>query len=124
MDQSYLPLNNFGIIGNMETCALIGTNGSIDWCCLPHLESPSVFARILDSRKGGHFYIRPAGNFESYQQYIENTNVLQTIFTSGETRVILTDFMPVAESESREKYRNPAIFRTLDCQDEPVKMIA
>ena len=54
---AYLPIENYGIIGNMRTVALVGTNGSIDWMCLPRIDSPSVFGGILDHDKGGHFQI-------------------------------------------------------------------
>ena len=53
----YLPIEDYGIIGNMHTVALVGTNGSIDWFCSPDFDSPSVFAAILDEKKGGYFKI-------------------------------------------------------------------
>ena len=53
------PIENYGIIGNMYTTALVGLNGSIDWFCFPHHDSPSVFGAILDGNKGGHFQIAP-----------------------------------------------------------------
>src|SRR6516165_6043223 len=53
----YLPIEGYGIIGDLYTVALVGINGSIDWCCLPHFDSPSVFAAILDDQKGGSFRI-------------------------------------------------------------------
>jgi hypothetical protein len=56
--EKYLPIDSYGLIGNMKTCALVGTNGSIDWCCFPHFNSPSLFARVLDYNKGGHFSIQ------------------------------------------------------------------
>ena len=56
---AYQPIENYGIIGNMRTTALVGRNGSIDWFCFPHFDSPSVFAAILDDRKGGRFHIEP-----------------------------------------------------------------
>jgi GH15 family glucan-1,4-alpha-glucosidase len=52
---SYLPIGAYGVIGDMRSVALVGNNGSIDWCCLPHFDSPSIFAAILDDRKGGFF---------------------------------------------------------------------
>ena len=50
---SYLPIDHYGVIGDMRSVALVGNNGSIDWCCLPDFDSPSVFAKILDDEKGG-----------------------------------------------------------------------
>ena len=58
---AYQPIENYGIIGNMRTAALVGMNGSIDWLCVPSFDSPSVFAAILDDQKGGRFEIAPRG---------------------------------------------------------------
>ncbi|MFB6214723.1 MAG: trehalase-like domain-containing protein, partial [Candidatus Bipolaricaulia bacterium] len=58
-DEPHLDLGEYSIIGNLETAALVGTNGSIDWFPVPHMESPSVFARILDAKKGGYYSIAP-----------------------------------------------------------------
>ncbi len=55
----YQPIENYGMIGDMHTVALVGMNGSIDWLCYPHFDSPSVFAAILDDKKGGRFHIAP-----------------------------------------------------------------
>lgn len=55
----YQPIENYGIIGNLRTAALVGLNGSIDWLCLPRFDSPSVFGAILDDVKGGRFRIAP-----------------------------------------------------------------
>ena len=55
----FLPIGDYGIVGNLETCALVGRDGSVDWWCLPHIESPSVFASILDPEVGGEFTIQP-----------------------------------------------------------------
>ena len=77
MTSSYQPIENYGIIGNMRTAALVGMNGSIDWLCLPHFDSPSVFAAILDDQKGGRFRIAPAGDdFRNKQFYWPDTNIL------------------------------------------------
>ena len=70
-------MNNldYGIIGNCKSAALISRNGSIDWCCLPDFDSPSVFAKILDSEKGGFFAIEPVGKYSIQQKYLERTNI-------------------------------------------------
>ncbi len=57
----YQPIENYGIIGNMRTVALVGMNGSIDWYCYPHFDSPSIFGALLDDAKGGRFQISPIG---------------------------------------------------------------
>ena len=62
---SYLPIADYGVIGDMRSVALVGKNGSIDWCCLPRFDSPSVFAAILDDRKGGFFKLAPAGDVDA-----------------------------------------------------------
>ena len=53
---AYKPIESYGVIGDLHTVALVGMDGSIDWCCLPHFDSPSIFAAILDERKGGFFH--------------------------------------------------------------------
>ena len=98
---AYQPIENYGLIGNMRTTALVGMNGSIDWMCFPHFDSPSVFAAILDDVKGGRFKIAPVPDgVKSKQYYWPDTNVLVTRFHSptGVGRVI--DFMPVGYGTS------------------------
>jgi GH15 family glucan-1,4-alpha-glucosidase len=96
MDSTYLPIENYGIIGNMRTAALVGMNGSIDWLCLPHFDSPSVFAAILDDRKGGRFRIAPAGeDFRNKQFYWPDTNILITRFLHADGIGEIEDYMPV-----------------------------
>jgi len=93
---AYQPIENYGVIGDMRTVALVGMNGSIDWLCLPHFDSPSVFARVLDNAKGGHFSIHPVGpETELKQLYWPDTNVLVTRFLSPHGAAELTDFMSV-----------------------------
>ena len=86
----------YGAIGEGHTCALVGVNGSVDWLCLPHFDSPSVFGALLDPERGGSFRISPlGGGYESLQAYDDATNVLQTLFRRpGEGGVVLTDLMP------------------------------
>jgi GH15 family glucan-1,4-alpha-glucosidase len=92
---AYIPIGNYGIIGNMRSAALVGTHGSIDWFCFPHFDSPSIFASILDSRKGGHFSVRPASTYKTKQFYWPDTNVLISRFLTREGIVEVADFMPV-----------------------------
>ena len=92
----YLPIENYGIIGNMRTVALVGINGSIDWLCLPRIDSPSVFASVLDDKKGGYFKIAPVGQGASEKQlYWPETNVLITRFLSPDGVGEVRDFMPI-----------------------------
>ncbi len=88
-------LNDYGLIGNETTGALVSRHGSIDWACLPRFDSPSVFARLLDRRAGGSHQVVPVEKYVSHQQYVGGTNVLTTFFEirRGVT-LTLTDFMP------------------------------
>ena len=79
----YQPIENYGVVGDMHTVSLVGMDGSIDWCCYPHFDSPSVFAAILDNKKGGRFQIAPNCPVNTYKQlYWPETNVLITRFLS------------------------------------------
>lgn len=99
-DQDYQPIDHYGIIGNQHTVALVGNNGSIDFMCFPRFDSPSIFASILDSEKGGQFSIQAQMEDKDYkQQYLPDTNVLLTRFLAYEGMVEITDFMPVKEME-------------------------
>jgi len=104
-EQGYLPIAGYGIIGDCRSVALVGVDGSIDWCCLPRADSPSLFARILDSRRGGCWELAPVGRFSSWQRYAEKTNILMTIFETDNGRAEVTDFMPVDERSIEEHAR-------------------
>src|SRR5215470_8411679 len=93
---AYQPIENYGIIGNMRTVALVGMNGSIDWYCYPHFDSPSVFGALLDDNKGGRFQICPVRNEVRRKQfYWPSTNILVTRFLLEDGIAELEDFMPV-----------------------------
>lgn len=112
---SYKPISDYGIIGNMLSAALVGKDGSIDWCCLPRFNSPSFFATILDDEKGGKFQIRPQLSGEATQSYIPDTNVLQTTFKTDAGTVTITDFMPCYRISKGRLIKYPEIHRLVDC---------
>ncbi|HEV3475930.1 MAG TPA: glycoside hydrolase family 15 protein, partial [Rubrobacteraceae bacterium] len=93
----YLAIEDHGIIGDLHTAALVGTDGTIDWLCLPRFDAPSVFASILDDERGGHFSLRPVEYARSHQLYLPDTNVLLTRFLSPEGVAEVLDFMPIDE---------------------------
>ena len=95
---TFIPISDYGLIGNCHGAALVGKNGSIDWCCIPRFDSPSIFAGILDDEKGGHFAITPQGEWSSTHRYISDTNVLETRFETADGVAIVTDCMPLFES--------------------------
>lgn len=95
----YQPIEDYGVVGNLRTTALVGRNGSIDWFCFPHFDSPSVFGAILDEHKGGYFRISPIVDEATRKQvYWPETNVLVTRFLSTDGVGEIIDFMPLAES--------------------------
>ena len=93
--EMYKKISDYGIIGNLHTIALIGTDGSIDWLCLPYIDSPSVFGALLDDNKGGHFSLSPADEWDSVAEYISGTNILRTRFRTRTGIMEVTDFMPI-----------------------------
>jgi len=100
---AYQPIENYGIIGNMRSAALVGTNGSIDWFCFPHFDSPSIFASILDTQKGGYFSVHPSDSYKTKQFYWPDTNVLISRFLTKEGIVEVADFMPAGSDVKEEK---------------------
>ena len=113
----YQPISNYGIIGNMLSAALVAVDGSIDWCCLPRFDSPSVFAAILDDEKGGKFRIRPEVSFEFHQAYISDTNVLQTTFETESGTATVTDFMPCYSGSRGRLVQYQEIHRLVQCTE-------
>jgi GH15 family glucan-1,4-alpha-glucosidase len=96
---AFEPIENYGVIGNMESIALVGMNGSIDFLCYPDFDSPTVFAALLDDQRGGRFEIRPQiGDMRVRQLYFPDTNILLTRFLSEEGVAELTDYMPVQKN--------------------------
>jgi GH15 family glucan-1,4-alpha-glucosidase len=94
---SYQPIENYGVIGDLYTVALVGMDGSIDFLCLPEFDSPSVFAALVDERQGGRFQIAPLlGGARQRQLYLPDTCVLLTRFLSVDGVAEVADFMPIA----------------------------
>jgi GH15 family glucan-1,4-alpha-glucosidase len=92
---AYKSIEDYGVIGDLHTVALVGIDGSIDWCCLPHFDSPSIFAGLLDDEKGGYFKLSALAPGRRKQLYLPDTNVLITRFFNEEGIAEVIDFMPV-----------------------------
>jgi len=119
----YKAIRDYGIIGNLRSAALVGKDGSIDWMPVPFLDSPSVFAAILDDKKGGYWSIRPTEDFESTQDYLLETNILATRFQTSKGRSQVIDCFPVKNSDGEhapslsEKEQIVEIQRKVMCKE-------
>ena len=110
----YLPIGDYGLIGDCRSVALVGLDGSIDWCCLPRFDSPSLFGRLLDDRRGGFWQICPVGPHSCRQEYTDKTNILRTIFQTDQGLVQVVDFMPIDARDVKQHaraHRHPRIVR-------------
>jgi GH15 family glucan-1,4-alpha-glucosidase len=119
-EYAYPPIADYGLIGDMHSCALVSRAGSVDWCCFPRFDSPSVFGRILDWRKGGHFLLAPSGARSIRRRYLPETNILETEFETHSGSATLTDFMPMhphsKPEQPREVGSRQQIVRVLECK--------
>ena len=110
----YLQIGDYGVIGDCRSMALVGADGSIDWCCMPRFDSPSVFGRLLDARKGGCWQIAPVGEYATRQEYVDKSNILRTVFQTPHGLALLVDFMPADEHDIKRHarpHRHPRIVR-------------
>ncbi|MDF2993443.1 MAG: glucoamylase [Microbacterium sp.] len=109
----YPSISDHGLIGDLQTAALVATDGTIDWFCSPRFDSPSIFGSLLDHERGGHFRIRPrADTFQTKQLYLPDTAILVTRFlTAGGVGEVI-DYMPVASETPSSRHR---LIRELRC---------
>ena len=94
-----LPIGDYVLLSDCRSAALVSRDGSVDWLCFPRFDSPAVFARILDSG-GGHFSIRPAGEFRASRAYADQTMALETTFATAAGTAVLTDAMAMGRSNT------------------------
>src|ERR1044071_10337396 len=111
--QRYPPIADHGLIGDLQTAALVTTDGSIDWFCCPRFDSPSVFGAILDDERGGRFRVRPTGvDYTTKQMYHPDSAALITRFFTADGVGEVVDFMPITGSRVTDRHR---IVRLMRC---------
>jgi GH15 family glucan-1,4-alpha-glucosidase len=104
--ERYPNISDHGLIGDLQTAALVATDGTVDWFCCPRFDSPSVFASLLDADKGGYFRICPdVSNYTTRQLYFPDTAILITRFLTPDGVGEVTDFMPIAGSRPTDRHR-------------------
>jgi len=94
------PIENYAIIGDCETAALVSRDGSIDWLCWPHFASPACFASLVGTEDNGRWLLSPADTYKSTRRYLEHSLVLETRFETSEGTATLVDFMPIGSRDS------------------------
>jgi GH15 family glucan-1,4-alpha-glucosidase len=112
--ERYPDIGDHGLIGDLQTAALVSTDGTIDWMCCPRFDSPSVFASLLDHDRGGHFRIGPdRDDYVSRQLYFPDTAILITRFLSPDGVGEVVDFMPVVEGKATDRHRLVRLVRVV-----------
>jgi GH15 family glucan-1,4-alpha-glucosidase len=122
---SYRPISDYALIGDCRSAALVSSGGSVDWLCWPRFDSPSIFAALLDARRGGRFSIAPVEPFTTTRRYADETAVLETTFRTPTGVARLTDLMPVAsESEKGEElWPDHELLRRVECLEGHVDIV-
>ena len=95
-----LPIEDYALIGDRRTAALVGTNGSIDWLCLPRFDSAACLAGLLGTDDHGHWQLVPDGHYATERRYLGASAVLETTFTTADGVVTLTDLMPRSDGRA------------------------
>ena len=110
-------IDDYGIIGDCRSAALVARDGSLDWLCWPRFDKPSIFAALVDRERGGHWRISPVGPASVKRNYVPDSNILETHFTNDSGNAILTDLMPSSSRASHEVIMLPdhEILRKLTC---------
>jgi GH15 family glucan-1,4-alpha-glucosidase len=98
-EDGYFPIRDYAAVGDDRTVALVGIDGSVDWLCLPNLDSPAVFGALVDGENGGSFQVSPQDSFRASRRYLEDTNVLETTFETAGGTVRLTDAFALPSSK-------------------------
>ncbi len=122
--EAYTPIQDYGLIGDGRSAALVSRSGSVDWLCWPRFDSPSVFGAILDSEAGGRFTIRPSEPWKATRRYVSGTNVLETTFRTAAGVIRLTDAMSVEVHRERRERLLPdhELLRRLECLEGSVEV--
>ncbi len=118
------PIADYGLLADCNSAALVDSNGSVDWLCLPRYDSDAVFARLLDP-DAGHWSIRPVGSYRATRRYLPGTLVIETVFTTDTGEVRLTDAMRFAEGQRGHDLGHDApheLLRSLECVSGDVEM--
>jgi GH15 family glucan-1,4-alpha-glucosidase len=100
MNGMALPIEDYALIGDRHTAALVGSNGSIDWLCLPRFDSPACFAALLGDEDHGHWLLCPTGDYTSTRRYVDESTALETTFTTESGVVTLLDLMPTGDDRA------------------------
>ncbi|MFL5320242.1 MAG: glycoside hydrolase family 15 protein [Myxococcaceae bacterium] len=117
-------ISQHGMVGDARSAALIAGDGTIDWLCWPRFDSPSLFAALLDTDKAGSWRLAPVGACHSMQRYVDDTNVLETVFERPDARIVIMDAMPVSTDQHRRSQLDPEheLQRIVRCEAGEVEM--
>jgi GH15 family glucan-1,4-alpha-glucosidase len=119
-EAGFAKIGDYALIGDGRTTALVARDGAIDWLCLPDMDSPAVFAALLDAGRGGSFAVRPADRFEVSRRYLDGTNVLETTFETAGGKLRLTDAMTLVPPGRLTPLRE--VVRRAECLDGEVEL--